>query len=99
MKKTLSLLIVMLSLCLGSNAQSSSANPQNTEYANKIDAIGGHFDHSINDKEKVSVAYKLTPKSPVDIAKFAIATPFAMPFWATITDNSGKTVYTWKPEV
>lgn len=98
MKRTLTLVIAMLSLCFASKAQSAMGNPQNTEYP-KMDGVGGHFDYIMSARERMNVNYSLTPAHPADKAKLFLHTPEAMPLWATVTNKEGKVVLTWKPEV
>lgn len=97
MKKLLFLFLGAISFATLSKAQSSALNP-NEEAVRKLDATAGHFMYSLNDREKVNVNYSLKPLHPVDVAHFMVHTPDAMPFWATISNQSGKVVYTWKPE-
>lgn len=99
MKKVLFLFLGAIALTNQSKAQSSvAASPQNTEYAKKFDGIAGNFTYALNSRENLNVNYSFTPKRPVDVANFMVHTPDPMPFWATITNSSGKVVFTWKPE-
>jgi outer membrane lipoprotein-sorting protein len=100
MKKTLFVFTAVLSICSAQicSAQTAATPSQNEEYAKKIDAVRGHFDYKLNEREAVNVNYSLSPKHPTDIAHFSIHTPSPMPFSATVTNAAGKVVYTWKPE-
>jgi hypothetical protein len=98
MKKVLIMSVLMLNFVPKSEAQSSLGAPQNTEYAKKFDGIAGHFEYALNARERVNVNYSFSPLHPTDKASFLLHTPDPMPFWATVSDASGKVVYTWKPE-
>lgn len=98
MKKILLTVAVILALFSDLSAQSSSIANANQEALKNFDGIRGNFLYPINDREKVNVNYEFAPKSPAAAASMMIHTPNPMPFWATITNASGKTVFTWKPE-
>jgi hypothetical protein len=98
MKKALIISTLVLNFIPKSEAQSSLGAPQNTEYAKKFDGIRGGFEYMPNPQEHLYVDYTFSPLHPTDKATFMLHTPDPMPFWATVSDASGKVVYTWKPE-
>lgn len=98
MKRILLTFAVIMGLFTNVKAQAVSAPNANQEALLKFDGIGGNFLYPINEREKVNVNYQFAPKSPTTEASVMIHTPNPMPFWATITDKSGKTMFTWKPE-
>lgn len=98
MKRILLTFAVIIGLLNNVNAQSASIANANQEALNKFDGIRGNFLYPINDRERVNVNYEFAPKAPSSAASMMIHTPNPMPFWATITNAAGKTVFTWKPE-
>ncbi|HTN17503.1 MAG TPA: hypothetical protein VL092_07485 [Chitinophagaceae bacterium] len=98
MKRIILSLTVLLGCFAVTNAQSKATSNANEDAVKNYDGTAGHFEYALNSRERVNVNYALTPKNPVNVAHFMIHTPDAMPFSATITDASGKTVYSWKPE-
>lgn len=98
MKKILLTVAVIIGLFSNVKAQSATIANANQEALKNFDGLRGNFLYALNEREKVNVNYEFTPKSPSAVASMMIHTPNPMPFWATITNASGKTVFTWKPE-
>lgn len=96
MKKLLLLAAFSIGATQYTKAQTVS-NP-NEEFIKNMNAIMGHFELPINERERVNVNYGLKPKSPSAEATFSLHTPTPMPFTANVTDASGKVVKSWKPE-
>jgi len=98
MNKNFLLLTAVVGLSLAAKAKTSAIAPANAEYIKAMDVTAGRFEYKLNEREAVNVNYSLSPKHPVDKAQFSLHTPDPMPFWANVTNASGKVVYTWKPE-
>lgn len=98
MKKLLFIFALALGFAQTSKAQTSTVSAQNADAVKNYDGVAGHFDYALSATERVNVNYALTPKKPTTVAHFMIHTPDPMPFSATVSDASGKVVYTWKPE-
>jgi hypothetical protein len=99
MKKVLILFLGAIAFTNLSQAQSAvTASPLNTEYAKKFDGVAGNFTYALNSRENLNINYSFSPLHPADVAHFMVHTPDPMPFWATVSNSSGKVVYTWKPE-
>lgn len=97
MKKLFFVFALALGFAPSTYAQSGIVSAQNADAISKYDGIMGHFDYALNAREHVNVNFGLTPKNPTNVAHFMIQTPDPMPFSATVTDASGKVVYTWVP--
>lgn len=98
MKKLLFIFTLALGFTVNAKAQTGAIATQNADAIKNYDGVRGNFEYALNARERVNVNYALTPKNPTTVAHFTVHTPDAMPFWATVSDASGKTVYTWKPE-
>ncbi|MBL7711332.1 MAG: hypothetical protein JNL13_02660 [Chitinophagaceae bacterium] len=98
MKRIILSLALMAGCFAAADAQSKPGLNANEEAVKNYDGTAGHFEYALNSRERVNVNFALTPKSPGHSARFMLHTPDPMPFFATIVDASGKTVYRWKPE-
>ncbi|HTN16696.1 MAG TPA: hypothetical protein VL092_03380 [Chitinophagaceae bacterium] len=98
MKRIILSLAVLSGCFAGAAAQSKTVSNANEEAVKNYDGTAGHFEYALNSRERVNVNFALTPRTPVQSARFALRTPDPMPFSATIVDASGKIVYRWKPE-